>query len=125
MKNIQKSAWICIKNGKYLVVRAKGKDSFYLPGGKPEPGETNEEALIREIKEELGVDLVRDSIKFAKTFSAQAHGKPEGVMLDMHLYFADYEGDFKPDNEIEELKWITSAEKQYIPHEWWIVPEWL
>ncbi|MGC9551516.1 NUDIX domain-containing protein, partial [Vibrio metoecus] len=45
-------AWVLIQDGKLLAVRSKGKALFYFPGGKREAGESDEEALIREIKEE-------------------------------------------------------------------------
>ena len=37
------------------------KDKWEFPGGKIEPGETPEEAIVREIKEELDVDITVDS----------------------------------------------------------------
>ena len=43
-----------------------------FPGGKIEIGESPEKALIREIKEELSVDLIPNSIKYMETFTAQA-----------------------------------------------------
>lgn len=41
---------------KLLLCKAKGHDWFYLPGGYVEFGETAQEALVREIKEELGIE---------------------------------------------------------------------
>ncbi|WP_240676897.1 NUDIX domain-containing protein [Actinacidiphila soli] len=54
---IEKVAWIRLEDGQVLAARTHGKTLFYLPGGKPEPGESNEQALAREIAEELGVTL--------------------------------------------------------------------
>ncbi len=67
-KVIDKLAWIFIKDGKLLMVRSKGKELFYLPGGKREAGESDEQALVREIKEEISVDLVPDSIKYVDIY---------------------------------------------------------
>lgn len=47
---------ICVREGKILLCRAKGSASTYLPGGHIEFGETGREALVREIREELGVE---------------------------------------------------------------------
>lgn len=38
--NIAKSALISIRDGKLLVARSFGKEKFFLPGGKPDAGET-------------------------------------------------------------------------------------
>ena len=40
-----------------------GKTAFFTPGGKREAGETDEEALIRECKEELTIDLATETIQ--------------------------------------------------------------
>ena len=47
---------VCVRDGKILLCRAKGGATTYLPGGHVEFGETGREALVREVKEELGVD---------------------------------------------------------------------
>jgi len=45
-----------IERGRLLVVSKKAAPGiFYLPGGKPEPGEGARRALVRELREELGV----------------------------------------------------------------------
>ena len=108
---IDKLAWVLIKDGKLLVVRSKGKELFYLPGGKREAGETDEQALIREIKEELSVELDPKSIKYMETFTAQADGKAAGVSVKLTCYFADFSDELLPDAEIEELKFIDGLDE--------------
>ncbi|HCI80446.1 MAG TPA: DNA mismatch repair protein MutT, partial [Ktedonobacter sp.] len=76
---IDKLAWIHIVDRRILSTRSKGKDTYYIPGGKREQGETDEATLIREIREELSIDLLPGSITFFGTFQAQAHGQAEGV----------------------------------------------
>jgi len=54
---------IIIKDSKVLTIKRTKPDAIFwvMPGGAVEKGETNENALIRELKEELGVDiLVKD-----------------------------------------------------------------
>ena len=56
MKTVRVVAAIIIENGKvFATQRGYGefKDGWEFPGGKIEPGETPEEAIVREIKEEL------------------------------------------------------------------------
>jgi 8-oxo-dGTP pyrophosphatase MutT (NUDIX family) len=105
---IDKIAWIYIKDRKLLSTRSKGKDAWYIPGGKREQGETERQALIREVKEELDVDLLSDTITYFNTFKAQAHGKPEGVFVQMTCYVGEYKGELKPSAEIEEMAWLKS-----------------
>ena len=91
MKEIDKIAFIYLKDGKILSTLSKGKDAYYLPGGKREGSETDEETLVRECKEELTIDILKDTIKYYGTFEAQAHGKAEGILVKMTCYMADFE----------------------------------
>jgi 8-oxo-dGTP diphosphatase len=110
MNPIDKVAWILIKDKKVLFVRGKNKDVYYTPGGKREAGETDVQTLLREIKEEVDVKLVPNTITYLQTFKAQAHGKPEGVMVEIKCHTAEYVGTLKAAAEIEELQWLTSAD---------------
>lgn len=107
---IDKLAWLHIENQKVLCVRSHGKDTFYIPGGKRDPGESDETALIREIQEELSVDLSPDSLSFFGKFNAQADGKPEGTLVQITCYQGDYSGKLAIASEIAEMAWLTSAD---------------
>jgi ADP-ribose pyrophosphatase YjhB (NUDIX family) len=111
IKEIDKLAWLYIKDGTLLTARSKNKELFYIPGGKREQGESDEQALIREIKEEISVNIIPSSIKYAGTFTAQADGKPENIMVKLTCYFADFQGELLPDAEIEEIKFIGYQDK--------------
>lgn len=106
MKKIDKIAFIYLKDGKILSTLSKGKDAYYIPGGKREDSESDEETLVRECKEELTIDILKDTIKYYGTFEAQAHGKAEGILVKMTCYTAEFNGTLMPDSEIEEIKWL-------------------
>ena len=110
-KEIDKLAWVYLKEGKLLVARSKNKATFYIPGGKREQEETDEQALVREIKEEVSVDLIPGSIQYAQTFTAQADGIKADVNVRLTCYFADYKGELKVDAEIEEIIFIGVQDK--------------
>jgi 8-oxo-dGTP pyrophosphatase MutT (NUDIX family) len=107
---IDKLAWLHIENEQLLVARSRGKDRLYIPGGKREHGESDQEALIREISEELSIDLVPGTIEYVETFKAQADGKPEGTMVRMTCYRAAFEGMIEAAAEIDEVIWISHAD---------------
>ncbi len=107
MKEIDKIAFIYLKDNKILSTLSKGKDTYYLPGGKRELNETDEQTLIRECKEELTIDIKEDTIKYYGTFEAQAHGKAEGILVRMTCYTADFKGELKANSEIQEMRWLN------------------
>jgi len=110
-KEIDKLAWLYIREGKLLCARSKNNALFYLPGGKREVGESDEEALVREIKEEVSVDLIPNSIKYAHTLTAQADGKNNDTTVKLTCYFAQFTGQLAPDAEIEEIDFISFENK--------------
>ena len=60
MKEIDVVCGAILKDGKYLIAkRAKGVDEgcWEFPGGKVEPNESQVDAIIRELKEELEIDV--------------------------------------------------------------------
>tara|TARA_R110001583_G_scaffold49730_1_gene155680 strand:+ start:13138 stop:13536 length:399 start_codon:yes stop_codon:yes gene_type:complete len=110
-KEIDKLAWLYIENGKLLNARSKNKTLFYLPGGKREQGESDKQALTREIKEEISIDLIPDSIRYAATFEAQADGENNETIVKLTCYFADFQGELVPAAEIAEIQFIDYENK--------------
>ncbi|SHG35032.1 ADP-ribose pyrophosphatase YjhB, NUDIX family [Streptoalloteichus hindustanus] len=97
-----------------LVVRPRGKGAFYLPGGKLEPGEAEPDALRREVREELGVELAPDSVRPARRYLGPAYGEGDGVLVDLSCYTAEVVGEPHPSAEVAELALVT--EDEYLAH---------
>ncbi len=96
----------CIRDGLILLVRKR--ESWILPGGKPEPGETDIDCLIRELHEELlGLYYAYiDSCGFFGTFEGTTPHR--GDVLQCKVYFAELEGTIAPAREISEVIWTAN-----------------
>jgi mutator protein MutT len=107
--DIRKSAGVIIRDKKLLVVRSHGKDVFMAPGGKIEAGENAEEALVRELGEELGVEVSTNDMDLLGTYYALAGGHAD-KQLEMHVYMVRaWQGEITPQAEITELQWVDSV----------------
>jgi 8-oxo-dGTP diphosphatase len=123
---IDKIAWLHLHNGQLLSTRSRGKDRYYLPGGKREAGETDAQTLLREIEEELTVVLDSTSLVYAGTFEAPAHGHPAGVLVRMTCYWApSYTGTLQPAAEIEEVVWLTYRHRGQVSAADQLIFDWL
>ena len=118
MDPIVVSALVLVRDRRLLMVTARGRDVLYLPGGKQEAGETGEDALVRETREEVGLELDRSSLRELGTVRTQAHGEPEGREVHMRLWSAtpaDDGAEPSPSGEIGALHWVTSADADRCP----------
>ena len=101
------AALIC-ENGKFLICqRPKHKSSSLLwefVGGKVEPGETGQEALIRECNEELGV-----TVSVGDVFTETVHQYPD-ITVHLTLFNAVISEGIPQKLEHNDIKWITPAE---------------
>ncbi len=121
-RRIDLSVGACIVcEGKVLLLHHKKLDRWLFPGGHVEPNESMDDAVMREVKEETGLDfeflqfsdiLKKDDEikKLAIPFHANLHS-----VGDHDHYGAYYLGrvsslDFVKNNESEELRWVGKDE---------------
>ncbi|SDG67527.1 ADP-ribose pyrophosphatase YjhB, NUDIX family [Flavobacterium omnivorum] len=114
MNSIDKLAWIELQNKSILSTKSFGKNKYYIPGGKRENDETDAQALVREIQEELTVHLDPNSLQYMGVFEAQAHGHPACILVKMTCYSGSYSGELQASSEIEEIRWLKYADKDKI-----------
>lgn len=106
---IDKLSWIPVRDRRILFARSRGEQLFYCPGGKREKGESDEQALIREVREETGVELDPTTIRHWHTFIVPSMVAPD---VEVKVTCYDAVGDREPvaTSEIEELAWFTTAD---------------
>ncbi|GLW59406.1 NUDIX hydrolase [Kitasatospora phosalacinea] len=108
-------AWVRLEGGRILCARPRGKDVFYIPGGKREGAETDLQTLVREVAEELTVTILPDTVTHVGTYRAEAHAQAPGTLVSMACYAADYTGTLAASSEIEEVEWFGYADRDRVP----------
>jgi len=107
MKQIEVVAAIIRKGDKIFATQrgyGEWKDWWEFPGGKMEVGETPEEALVREIREELSAE-----ISVGKLFYTVEWDYPK-FHLTMHCYLCSLVTEALHLNEHEAARWLTKDE---------------
>ena len=117
MKSIEVAAAIIINNGKIFACQrgyGEWKEWWEFPGGKLESGETPEDALLREIREELSIE-----ISINRHLTTVDYDYPN-FHLTMHCYICQLKDDLQPHlleheaarwlcrSELEEVKWLPA-----------------
>lgn len=96
-----------VEGGRLLVVsKQAAPDVFYIPGGKPEPGERPEETLSRELQEELGV--VPGELEHLAVVEETA--ALEGVPMHLTVFSTVLIGEPAPAAELAALRWTDGRD---------------
>lgn len=94
-------------SGRAVVVRKRGTTGFMQPGGKIERGESALAALIRELREELGLEVDVDTTEFLGSFEAAALNEP-GRTVRAEVFALVTDAELHPAAEIDALHWLES-----------------
>jgi (d)CTP diphosphatase len=120
---------LILQDGKILLAQRSCSDldgKWEFPGGKVETGESNEEALVREILEELGVDVTVTARAASNDFSVGQK------LYSLHCYWCEIVSGEPLSNEHHSLVWVGGDEllsfdlapadipvaKEIVKHDW-------
>ena len=122
MKRIEVVAAI-IRNGDRIFATERGygdwKDWWEFPGGKVEPGETPETALVREIREELSAEITVDKFLHTVEWDYPA------FYLTLHCFMCSLQSEALHLNEHEAARWLAMDELEsvrWLPADYDLLP---
>jgi 8-oxo-dGTP diphosphatase len=102
-----------IRDGRVLAALRSGPDGGWeFPGGKVEPGETDEEAAVRELREELALDI--------KPGASLGPAQPIGDKHLLKVCLAELVGGEPILHEHSEIRWVTAAQLDDLA---WLAPD--
>ncbi|HLT00173.1 MAG TPA: NUDIX domain-containing protein [Acholeplasma sp.] len=126
------AAGIIIKDHKILLQKRADLNLWAIHGGALEIGETIEDTLVREIKEEIGIKPT--NYQFYKVFSGENFrieypNKDIVYLVDNIFIVTDFEGEIKIDqSEVTEVKWFNLTDipwQHLMPHNELILKEYI
>ncbi|MCI2804490.1 NUDIX hydrolase [Staphylococcus pettenkoferi] len=104
------------KADKLLLVQSRNRQKYYFPGGKIDAGESQQEALVREIDEELGVHLKPDQLHYHSTVVGPAYPQKD-METELNCYTTSADIDWEtlhPQSEITDLEWMAVDDTERI-----------
>jgi 8-oxo-dGTP diphosphatase len=109
-KRIEAAGGVVMRKGpqetEIAVVHRPRYDDWSFPKGKLDPGETFEEAALREVREETGL-ICRLGPELAFAHYEDNEGRPKVVRYWLMAVIED--PGFSPSDEVDELRWMTPA----------------
>lgn len=101
-------------DGRLLLIRRgrpPGRGLWSLPGGRVETGETDEEAVVREVREETGLDA-----SVTVLLGSVERTGPDGVVFDIYDYTATVApGTPVAGDDASDARWVSDADLRSLP----------
>jgi len=118
-EGVEAAGGVVLHDGRVLLVHRPRYDDWTLPKGKLDPGETSEQAALREVLEETGLRCTlgrelasteyfdsKDRPKVVRYWEMDVEGDQRGAPSP----FATPSGGFEPNDEVDEVRWLEPAQ---------------
>ncbi len=110
---VQVAAALIVHEGRYLLTRRKADvhlgGLWEFPGGKREPGESLEECLRRELREEVGIEITEPV-----PFQIIRHAYPEKT-VELHFFRCSIKDGYPRPLGCDALRWVPPEELTQVP----------
>ena len=103
---VEAAGGVVERDGRVLLVHRPRYDDWTFPKGKLDPGESFEDAALREVEEETGVRCTLG--RELPPTSYEVNGRPK--LVRYWLMSPDAELDFAPNDETDDIRWVTPDE---------------
>jgi 8-oxo-dGTP diphosphatase len=101
---VRAAGGVIVRDGRVLLVHRPRYGDWSFPKGKFDPGETWEDAALREVEEETGLRCkLGDEV-------GRTHYSVADVPKEVRYFAMTCEGEARPQNEIDEVRWAPIAE---------------
>jgi ADP-ribose pyrophosphatase YjhB (NUDIX family) len=101
-------------SGRLLLIKRghePGAGLWSLPGGRVEPGETDAQALVREMREETGL-----TVRAGPLLGSVRRPWPGGAVIEIRDYAATVTGgSLRPGDDAADARWVPPADMAYLP----------
>jgi 8-oxo-dGTP diphosphatase len=107
MAEVEAAGCVVRCGGRIAVIHRPRYDDWSLPKGKLDPGETFQEAAVREVAEEIGVEgTLGDELPSAEYTDHKGRAK----IVRYWIMDIDAAPDFAPNDEVDEVRWLERDE---------------
>ena len=115
-RRVEAAGGLILREGLVAVVHRGRYDDWSLPKGKLDAGESFEEAALREVREETGLECELGE-ELDPVSYVDGKGRPKLVRYWMMSVLG---GEFEPNDEVDELRWLVPSEAVMVlsyPHD--------
>jgi 8-oxo-dGTP diphosphatase len=106
MERVEAAGGVVVRDGRLALVHRPRYDDWTLPKGKLDPGESFEDAALREVAEETGLRC-----RLVRELPAIEYEVRKGPKIVRYwLMEVEAETPFVPDEEVDQVRWVDPQE---------------